>query len=156
MSCDPISAAGDLPGRAGDQLPASTVIRGRSSTADSGKVAGTANSAPRAAAWGPAGWSPRKVPRDQVDHSRREPLMPARLPIVRFELDENDDGQVTSEELPSRMRTMMNRGDTGQDGSLDREEIEVRWRRRTILKHRVRTDLNTRTRSADQRHPAQG
>lgn len=39
--------------------------------------------------------------------------------------DKNDDGLVTSDELPKRMRAMIERGDTSGDGTLDRVEIEA-------------------------------
>ena len=38
--------------------------------------------------------------------------------------DENEDGRVTTEELPSRMHSVMQRHDTNKDGSLDKTELD--------------------------------
>ena len=39
--------------------------------------------------------------------------------------DKNDDGQITSDELPKRMHAMITKGDTSGDKALDRDEIEA-------------------------------
>jgi len=39
--------------------------------------------------------------------------------------DKNKDGKVTKEELPERMHSLLERGDTNKDGALDREELKA-------------------------------
>jgi len=39
--------------------------------------------------------------------------------------DKDGDGKVTQEELPETMQRMLQRGDTNQDGAIDKAEAEA-------------------------------
>jgi hypothetical protein len=69
------------------------------------------------------------------DELEQVPLLPSIPPILRtiatddlierlMQYDKNGDGKVTKDELPERMHSLIEQGDTNKDGALDREEIK--------------------------------
>jgi Ca2+-binding EF-hand superfamily protein len=115
---------GDLPGRAGNRAerPGN---RGGGERRRLGQGRGRGEFEPPGPPRGERPGGPPEGPPGPGRSSRREPFDASAFADRILSFDKNDDGQVTSEELPKRMRAMIDRGDTSQDGSLDREEIEA-------------------------------
>jgi hypothetical protein len=66
---------------------------------------------------------------DQTDKSRRGPggvrTLTANDVVERIlSFDKSKAGKITADELPERMQSLVEKGDTNKDGALDREEIK--------------------------------
>jgi Ca2+-binding EF-hand superfamily protein len=48
-----------------------------------------------------------------------------------FGFDANKDGKLTADELPERMKSLLERADANKDGVLDRQEVTTHARRQT-------------------------
>lgn len=48
-----------------------------------------------------------------------------------FGFDANQDGKLTADELPERMKSLLERADANKDGVLDRQEVTTHARRQT-------------------------